>query len=346
MRASRGMWFRIASATAVLALLGLPITLWGNVRTQLIDLGSGWNAVHLEVNPIDSDRGVIFADLPVDVVAVYFAPTSPAQFMDDPSIDMLRDAGWNVWYAPRRPDSFLATLFAINGPVALLVHAEEEVSWKIEGVVLHQEFRWRPNAYNFVGFGVDKVAAPTFEQFFSGSAALGHDQIYRLVEGEWRQIVDPDAVTMRSGEAFWIYCDGASRYQGPLRIEASSGSGMVFKESVATLVLKNEVDHPITPTIEHVHTKAEPIPLSIVIDLVGDPSDPIRRVAAPQPTDAWRLPLPPLSAGRAIGVPLEARLEEMNSVLHSSLLKITTDMGTETYVQMIALRDDLISNQN
>ena len=205
------------------------------------------------------------------------------------------------------------------------------------------EVIWTPDAYNLVGFDVDPVAAPTFAQFFAGSAAHAQGKVYRLVDGAWRQVVHTDATAMRSGEAFWIYCDGASRYQGPLRVENPTRMGVVLDTNVGHLVLRNDTGHPVTPTLEHVVNGSNAVPLSMVIQVVGNPAEPVSDVPAPMPDGAWTQPLPPLEAGWAIRVPLKLRSEAMKARVQSSLLRVSTDMGTGNWVPVIGVRDDLES---
>lgn len=344
-----GRWWRWKrSFGLVLAmLLGGGALAAGELhRTQSLTLQEGWNAIYLEVQPDDRDPAAVFANLPVDIVASYFEPNQPTQFVTDPSADIFREAGWGVWYAPDRPDAFLTTLFAIYGSRAYLVHAQSAANWALEGAVVLEPVRWRPDSFNLVGFGVDRLAPPTFAQFFAGSDAQRTDRIYRLKNGKWTRVSDPAAETMRSGEAFWIYCEGSSEYQGPLSVATQLRQGLVPSERQDTLKLRNHTDHPVTPTLAHVPTGNEPVPLSLVIRTTdetqqGGIASMLRYVSAPQPTGAWTLSLPPIEAGEGMGIPMEARLEEMSAYFHSSLLKITTDLGTEQWIPVSALRPDL-----
>jgi hypothetical protein len=59
------------------------------------------------------------------------------------------------------------------------------------------------------------------------------------------------------------------------------------------------------------------------------------------PNGAWRQPMPPLAANASISVPFECRAAAMSRPSQTSLLKITTDIGTETWVPVMSFRDDL-----
>ena len=99
-------------------------------------------------------------------------------------------------------------------------------------------------------------------------------------------------------------------------------------------------DHPIEPTLHHVVTSGTQ-PLSVVIEIVGNPKKPFQTVAAPKPSGAWEQPLPPLEAGKAVAIPFAPRLEEMTSVEHRSLLKVESDLGTIHWLPVTSRREDL-----
>ncbi|HOX01946.1 MAG TPA: hypothetical protein P5555_02335 [Candidatus Paceibacterota bacterium] len=313
----------------------------GPVRTQVIEMQAGWNAVFLEVHPLDGDPAAVFGSLPVDIVASFFERSTAAQFVVNPDADLYRRAGWGVWYAAGRPDAFLKTLHGVHGQQAYLIRARSAFTWRITGLVTAPEVQWQADAFNLVGFSVDSQAAPTFAQFFAGSMAHRHNRLYRLTGGIWRRVLDPDAEAMRSGEAFWIYCVGASRYQGPLEVKTTIRRGVVLGSVADTVILRNRCDHPVTPTVAHVVAGLNPVPLSLVVQAYGDNFGQWRSVAVPQTEASWTQALPPLEAGQAIQVPLEAERQAMQAAVHRSLLRITTDLGTEVWVPVFAIREDL-----
>lgn len=312
-----------------------------NVRSQTIQLQRGWNAVFLEVHPIEARPASIFAQTPVDVVASFFAPGSSAQFMTDPGADLFSQAGWGVWYAANRPDAFLKTLHGIYGQQGYLIHAKSDYTWTVSGAVTPAQTKWQPKAYNLVGFSVHPVAAPTFAQFFAGAPALRHNKIYRLSNGTWRRVSDASAETMRSGEAFWIYCNGATTYQGPLRVETSTPMGVLLGSGINTVTLRNDTPNPITPTVHHLVGSGPPVPLSIVVQGTSTTNTQVSSLSVAQPNGAWTQPLPTLEGGGAWRLPLEARAQDLTEVIQGSFLKITTDLGTEHWLPVIGLRQDL-----
>ncbi|MBL9139752.1 MAG: hypothetical protein JNK85_28035 [Verrucomicrobiales bacterium] len=310
-------------------------------RTQTLSLHQGWNAVFLEVHPTDAEPAKVFAGIPVDIVATFQARPASAQFVSNPSVDQFRQEGWGVWYAADRPDGFLSTLFAVHGHQAYLVHAKEAFTGRIRGAVVLSEVRWQPGAFNLVGFSVNATAPPTFAEYFRGSKAHTHNRIYRLVEGSWQRLTDPSNEAMRSGEAFWIYCDGPSTYQGPLRVETLTRRGLVLGAAEAEVILRNETGHPLSPKLEHLPVEGDPVPLSIVVQGVRDPVSPVKRLVSRKPSGPWLQQMPALEADRSVRIPFHARIEEMQAFCQSSLLRISTDLGTESWVPVIGIREDL-----
>jgi hypothetical protein len=314
-------------------------------RTQEIGLTKGWNAVYLEVEPRDSDPAVVFRGLPIDQVATYFGSKDSAQFVTDPGIDLFRNLGWAVWYAGDRPDAFLTSLSAIYGRRGYLVHAKANTQWQIEGTVLREETEWRVDQFNLTGFPVASPGAPSYAEFFAGAKGPRLDRIYRLVNGSWQKLASPAATPMRSGEAFWIFCDAPCTYRGPLEVETRLRRGLMLADGgTDALVLRNVSADPIQITIEHLTPLAAPVPLSIEVKVVGAPSGPVQIGAVSKPAEAWSESFN-LGAGGSLALPFYARSAEMTLPLQRSLLRITTDLGTESWVPVFATRSDLRASE-
>ena len=314
------------------------------VRQQTVELREGWSAVFLEVHPENPDPAKVFEALPVDIAATFSGPLSSAQFMTDPGANLFRLAGWSVWYAGSRPDAFLKTLHSISGQQGYLIHAKQGFTWNVTGTVAPPAVRWQPDAFNFVGFSVDAKAAPTFGRFFGASTAHNHNRIYRLSNGSWRQVGNPAAEVMRSGEAFWIYCAGASTYQGPLQVETTSRNGVALGSTTDSVILRNASTFPVATTMEHVVTGPNPVPLSIVILALGDTNAPVKTIATPKPDGAWQQPMPAIEGGQAFRIPFELRTEAMKLSRQSSLLRFSTDLGTEIWIPVFGFRSDITGN--
>ena len=311
----------------------------GHQRVQEIALSTGWNAVFLAVEPVDAAPEKVFAGLPVDTVATLFENPVSNQFVTDPGVDLLKSQGWGVWYAPGRPEAFLKSLDGILGNRAYLIHAKSACTWKAAGDAVMASVKWRPDAYNFVGFGVRSQGGPTFAEFFAGSKAHVGQTIYRLAEGRWKKVLQPSAETMRTGEAFWIYSKGASNFQGPLGIETVSSSGLLLGRGADRMIFRNTCPHPLSSTIEQVAGGGSALPLSFLIKTYGNTVKPVDATPVRMPASAWEQALPPLEAGAAVAVPMECRGAEMLEPKQGSLLKVTTDLGTEAWVPVYGFRD-------
>ena len=341
----RLVWQRLLSATLLLTLL-LPVAGRAQaVRTQALTLAAGWNAVYLEVDPPDPDPAVLFAELPVDIVAAFSAPMDPAQFVQDPAVDRLRAYGWRVWYAPQRADAFLSRLSALNGATPYLIHATTPAELAITGQVAPGRPRWAPDAYNFTGFSVQQPGGPTFEQFFGASAAHNHDQIYRMREGVWRKVADPSAEVMRAGEAFWIFTKGRSDYMGPLDVFSRSPFGLVLTPGAGqSVVLRNRAAHPLTVTLEHLVAPGTEMPLALAVRTrdSGEARS-IRTMSFPLERGNWTHTLPVFEAGEALRLPFEVQREGLGAGEQHSLLRVSTDLGTVQYLSITAFNDALSS---
>ena len=313
------------------------------VRSQTLRLVPGWNPVYLEVDPLVANPAELLANQPVDIVAAYDAPKNGAQFVDNPSADMLGVFGWAVWYAPRRPDAFLTRLYRLNGATAYLIHATTNAVLNIKGRIPPTRLQWQPDAYNLVGFTVQDPGGPTFQQFFGASPAHNHNKIYRLANGVWRKVVNPSTETMRSGEAFWIYCDGRSDYTGPLQVDAPSFLGlMLSSQGGGELVFRNRASHPLSFTVENVVADNDSVPFIVTVRTVDEQAGGgFRTATVALGSGPWVQPFPALEAGKGLRLPLDLLLRDAQAGVHYALLRVRTDLGTDTYVSVTASRDDL-----
>lgn len=309
------------------------------VRTQKIDVAKGWNAIFLEVEPLDPAPDKVFKDLAVDIAGGYFPQEASTQFVNNPSTQLFKGQGWGVWYAESRPDAFLKTLNAVYGQQAYLIHATAAFQWNVTGLVSMAKVHWQPNAFTLTGFSVKSVGAPTFAEYFAASSAHAGQAIYRLAGDVWRKVTNPAAEAMKSGEAYWIYTKGGSEYQGPLAVEVVND--LLTLSPGGSVVLRNLTDHPLTPHLNHVTVDGNPVPISINVRVLGEVQDAVKYVAAEKPAGEWQQEMPPLEAGARLGIPFSARTSAMTAYEQASLLKISTDMGTEQWVPVVGRRPDL-----
>lgn len=209
--------------------------------TQAVDLNPGWNAVYLEVTPPEKAPAVVFRGLPTGAsVWAWTGKSDPVQFIQDPGETPVSNPRWLAIFAAAA-ESGLNNLYAITANNAYLIHlpaGTPPLTLNIAGrpTIRHRE--WIPDSFNLTGFGFT-ATPPTFAAFFAPSAAHKNQAIYRLnnVSGSWEPVTNPTTAAMRSGEAFWIYCQSGSDYQGPLAAETDNADGLDFGIGITLLTV-------------------------------------------------------------------------------------------------------------
>jgi len=232
-------------ATAIatgLLFLGLPL-LSARTVDQTISLQEGWNAVWLEVSPVD-DKGIPKAPGDPDVFGVdtilnvlspkilagtaEILPTSPGQ-----TSALFNQPEWEQWSNPdsanANPDDATGDdLGMVTGNRPYLIESSANTSITISGEVTFQPPIWSPDRYNLIGFGL--AGSPSFREFFEGAGdthPVNSDSRvfgYRLVSttGQWVAISSEDE--MISNEAYWIFASGPSTYMGPVSVDFDGSS--------------------------------------------------------------------------------------------------------------------------
>ncbi|MDT8437621.1 MAG: hypothetical protein RQ729_01275 [Wenzhouxiangellaceae bacterium] len=237
----------IAPALLVLAAFG-PVRAQTATYIQQIDLQPGWNAIHVEVEPLNNQIATVFADVPVASVWRWLPPEVGARFIEDPAEGLQNIEGWFAWFPEPRPEAFLSNLFRINANTAYLVHVEGTQSHRISltGRPLLVPQRWETNRFTLTGLPVALQNAPTFAEYFAPSAAHRDQPVYRLrPNGRW-EVVNKAATPVRAGEAYWIFTQGNSRYQGRLQPVLEQGESIEFAAALdqINLVLRNRSELP------------------------------------------------------------------------------------------------------
>lgn len=327
MRTNLAIWLFALSCCGASPALHAGVT-----RTQSIPIRAGWNAVFLEVQPVTAKPSEVFAQLPVETVSCFVPGRLSAQFLRDPGDAPWRDEGWAVWHAPSRPDAFLSTLHEIQAQRALLVFATSDFTWTVTGEVQPRAIEWHPNTCTFTGLPVDPAAPPTFAQFFEGSEAHARLRIFRLESGAWKIVRDPATTKIQSDEAYWIETDGASTYQGPLRLELSATGVLDFDllGSARELGLIN-VGIRATPRI-----RVELLPDSNTLPLRWLKRDLSKRSTTSEAMSSMELPS--LPAGHRTSLRLAPDRDAMKTVRGDALLRITDGRGTQHWVPVRARR--------
>jgi hypothetical protein len=326
----------LAAILAVFASLAAVPARAEVTRTQTIQLQRGWNAIFLEVFPEVTAPEAVFSNAPISIVAGHFPLRNAVEYVKDPSKINWKKEGWGVWYAPQREDAFLSTLHSIDGNRAYLVYAESDFAWTVQGHVLYERRVWKANSFNFAGFGVDEVSPPTFGKFFGGSRAHAQRRIYRLANGRWEKVAAPDATLMKSGEACWVYCQGASDFQGPLSVTIPFGTGVTFGGSGsgrASIALANNSTDPMSIRVDY---NDGGVPLAYVIKSLSQ--DKIGELFVDL-SPAYSMPV--MEAGAQTSLLLQVRREKMSQNYQTSLVKISSDNGARIWLPVAAQREDL-----
>ena len=244
--------------------LTMQLSAWGAAVptvTQTFSLNPGWNAVYLEVQPQSNSPAVVFKDLPVgSSVWAWQGKDDSVQFIQDPSEPPVNNPKWLAIFASAR-ESALNNLFAISANSAYLVHVAgtAPLTMNISGRPTIRHKSWIPDAFNLTGFGFSGTP-PTFGNFFTPSNSHKNQAIYRLnnTSGTWEIVNNPATTAMRSGEAFWIYCQSGSDYQGPLTVEANGADGLDFGAGITilslTLANSSTADKSVTVTQSNIGT--------------------------------------------------------------------------------------------
>ena len=315
----------------------VPLASADTMRSQAISLHQGWNAIFLQVTPTNARPADCFIGTPVTMVASFIGNGSGVQFVQNPSTNSLnRPNGWLAWYAPGRPDAFLTQLFALSGNASYLVYSQSDFTWSVTGNVVITSVTWKPNSFSLVGFGLDDLSPPTFNQFFDGSAEHHPYRIYRLINDNWTLVDQAQTTQMRSGEAYWIYCKGSSDYQGPLYLKAPVGETLALAgANPVGVLLANKSKNPLSVRVENV-SGSSALPLAFVLRAVTETNIVATAFDLPNPYN-----LPSFDAGESRGFWLTTRTEQMTADTQTGLLKITTDLGTQYWLPVTASRSAL-----
>jgi hypothetical protein len=305
----------------------------GTITTQTINLKKGWNAIFLEVYPVEPDLDRTFKDTPITQVLSYFPDSTPTQFIQNPNeIDWKKDK-WQVWFQPGNPQEYLKSLHALMDHHAYIVFSTSDYTLQIIGTPGIQKRQWQPDTFNLVGFFVDPIAPPTFAQYFAGSQNHQDLIIYALVNGLWKSIDKPDQELISSGTAYWVYCEGGSQYAGPLEIELSGANTYLdFDRTISelTLEISNRSPDPLSFTVTPLPNSQDEatVPLSTV-------SYTMITIKEYHPFESQTLPIS-IESGQSEEFILAIRRDAIEGDAAEGLIYISDDMGNRFFVPIKA----------
>jgi len=220
------------------------------VQNQFVTLQSGWNAVWLEVDPVDGNGAspgveTVFSSPAITIVARPVNPAGTAQFISDPTF-RFNQPGWLVWY--KNPESGENTLTRVQGNRAYLVHVDggllpagsNTVSVAFQGVARFFRPDWRAGQYNLLGFNL--LSPVSFSEFFGAEGLSGGrhpvQMLFRLTPGgNWSSVSGNDL--MQPGEAYWIYAGEGSSFNGPVSVRFNGSSSLDFGTGPGSLTVED-----------------------------------------------------------------------------------------------------------
>ncbi|KPA14403.1 conserved hypothetical protein, membrane or secreted [Candidatus Magnetomorum sp. HK-1] len=305
----------------------------GTTVSQTITLKAGWNAIFLEVLPEEPDLDKVFYHTPITQVLTFFPKNSSVQFIESPDeIDWKKDT-WYRWVPPAGPEALLKNLHALQDNQAYLVFSTKDYSLTIKGTTGIKGRQWEPDSFNFFGFYVNPVAPPTFAQYFAGSRGHQNLQVYTLDSGIWKLIEEPDNVNIESGKAYWVYCEGGSKYVGPMEIDLPGTHDYLDYGTLTTeweLKIINRSPDPLSFTITPIPNEqgVETVPLSYV-----SYTNVTTKIYNYFMSESLPVVIEP---GQSTNFLLAVRRDDIQGNSVSGLIKIADDLGNRYYVRVKA----------
>lgn len=306
---------------------GRGMALANPVDTQVIALRKGWNAISVRVDPAAPAPNDVFRGLPVDKVAAYLPSSTPLEYIQDPAAKPWKQKGWRAWFTELSPDAFISDLSAIQSGQCYLVHATEAVTLNLTGTAAHHRVSWRGDSFNMVGFPVDPEHPPTFSAWFAGSAAhrsTTRTIVYQLDDTDrWAPVTRPERTLIQPDRAYWVWCAGASDYQGPLDAVVSGGRRQKVNFGAVTEVLSvklvNNLSTPLAVMMQLSPSNAVPVLMERKLLTLGE------RVEVPL-TESVNLGTMEPKAGRPIRLKVDR--SQLATPGGSAVLFLKDDVGT------------------
>lgn len=259
----------------------------GNTVTQTVTLHAGWNAIYLEVEPINtsplinkgteeepvwrhelSTMEAVFDQLACDAclesVWAWNVPFSTKDYIVDPAEGLWDEPGW-LRYFPEGsagpdggPRNFLTNLLALHANTAYLVKLDDNLAdpltLQVAGQPKAKNQQWLKDSYNLAGFPISPDASPTIAVYFGASGVT--EARYLTPGGRWETMDDTDTLTY--GQSYLVYFDGEAAgasegFTPPLTVDESVPDEIEFAPGVGgerqIIPIENTCAIPITVTI-------------------------------------------------------------------------------------------------
>lgn len=247
---------------------------------QTLTLSPGWNAVWLEVQPVDANGQAkspadVFNNPAVQVVATPKPMAGLSEFFasDPGTITTFNQDEWQQWKRSDPAGQNNLALISGNHPYLVQVTGGSAVVLTLTGRVSFFRPAWIPDRYNLVGFGLQ--GTPTFDAFF-GPSGTKHpvSRIFSLnaATGNWEPV--SGSAQMVSDKAYWVFSNGPSSYTGPVSVDfdlAATGR-LDFAGPTDTRVVGSGIDKLELDLEEIVFTNAGGTSATPELDLItADP---------------------------------------------------------------------------
>ena len=233
--------------------------------TQEIALEPGWNAVWLNVQPVERCDEVFWGTA-VEMVWKWDGGLFRPDFRTTPGDLGTHERQWFCWRPESSGLSALNTLFGLEANTGYMIKLREDaepVIWSVKGAAVAPMVEWRPNAFNLCGFPV-MLDGPSFAAFFADcdevNAVVGSDALFAVgPAGEKIPIRSTAHTHVERGKAYWVKADNPRGFMGPLEMRA--GRSIHFSDQVpySSVKLRNITDEPLNVVLTLRESEAAPV---------------------------------------------------------------------------------------
>ncbi len=272
--------FRCTVVSLLAGVVALAAPVSAQTADQTLTLTAGWNAVWLEVEPVDASGRTktaeeVFNNPSIQIVATPKPLTGLAEFFasEPGAITTFNQEEWLQWKRNDPAGLNNLSLAYGNRPYLVQVAPGSPVVLTLTGKASFFRPTWTPDRYNLVGFGLQ--GTPTFDAFF-GPSGTKHpvSKIFSLnaSTGNWEQV--SGTAQMASGRAYWVFSSGPSNYMGPVSVDfdfATVGK-LDFAGPLDTVVVGSGVDALELDLEEIVFSNAGSAAVTPELDLITSDS--------------------------------------------------------------------------